>query len=213
MKSSLLRFKKDQKYLVFDYETCNLNLSPHENKPWQLGFITCEGNKVIDKYDLYISWDTINVSPDAARITGFSKSKYDKNKKDALECLNKFEKYLYDDSYLIIGHNILGFDVYIHSIHRILCGKTYDYSYINRVIDTNCLARSIKNQVSNSEEDDLLSFQYKLLNLRTKNIKTNLKQLCKDYQISFDETRLHEALYDVEKTFEVFHSMIWTKEI
>jgi len=127
--------------------------------------------------------------------------------------LNKFEKYLYDDSYLIIGHNILGFDVYIHSIHRILCGKTYDYSYINRVIDTNCLARSIKNQVSNSEEDDLLSFQYKLLNLRTKNIKTNLKQLCKDYQIIFDETRLHEALYDVEKTFEVFHSMIWTKEI
>ena len=45
MDEDLLRFKKDQKYLVFDYETCNLNLGHLENKPWQIGFIICKGSK------------------------------------------------------------------------------------------------------------------------------------------------------------------------
>ena len=136
-----------------------------------------------------------------------------KKKQDARKCLDVFEKYFYDPSYLIIGHNVLGFDVYMHNIHRILCGLKSDYSYMDRIIDTNCIARAIKNKIDIKFETDALSFQYKLLNLRTKNIKTNLKQLCKDYSIEFKDEKLHDALYDVEKTFEVFQSMIWKQEI
>ena len=51
MDEHLLRFKKDQKYLVFDYETCNLNLGLDSNKPWQLGFLTCKGNRILEKFD------------------------------------------------------------------------------------------------------------------------------------------------------------------
>lgn len=213
MDENLLRFRRDQNYLIFDYETCNLNLSHYRNKPWQLGFITARGSKIMSKEDLYISFKDLNISDEAKKITGFNQKKYDQNKQDPKKCLDMFEKYLYDPSFLIIGHNILGFDVYMHNIHRFLCGKSTDYSYINRVIDTNCIARAIKNNVDIKLENDPLSFQYKLLNLRTKNIKTNLKQLCKDYSINFENDRLHEALYDVEKTFEVFQSMIWKKEI
>lgn len=213
MNENLLRFKKDQKFLVFDYETCNLNLSSLENKPWQIGFILLKGSKVINKYDLLIGWDDLNISSDAARITNFSKSKYEKEKKDASYCLDLFDKYLYDESYLVVGHNILGFDIFMHNIHRKLCGKPTDYSYIDRVIDTNCLARAIKNDIHYNDSINLISWQYKLLNYRKRGVKTNLKQLCKDYSIDFNDSMLHDALYDVEKTSEVLQKMLWQLEI
>ena len=213
MEANLLRFKNNQKYVIFDYETCNLNLSCDENKPWQLGFIIAEGSKIIDRVNLFIAWNDLNVSSEAARITNFSKSKYDKLKKNSLDCLNDFEKYLYDKDYLIVGHNVLGFDVYMHNIHRLLCNKKTDYSYIDRILDTNCLARGIKNNIYFNKKDSLIEYQYRLLNLRTKGIKTNLKQLCKDYSISFDDRKLHDALYDVEKTHEVLNKILWQLEI
>jgi DNA polymerase III epsilon subunit-like protein len=213
MTEDLLRFKNNQKYLIFDYETCNLNLGLTSNKPWQLGFLVCQGKKIIEKKDFYISWDNLKVSADAARITGFSKSKYNRLKKDANNVLEEFEKYLFNDEYIIIGHNVLGFDVYIHNLHRKLLKKPPNYSYINRVIDTNCIARGVKNDISFSKDSKLIEWQYKLLHHRVRGVKTNLKQLCKDYSIEFDENFLHDALYDVEKTFEVYHKMIWQIEI
>lgn len=213
MNEELLRFKKNQKYLIFDYETCNLNLNHCSNKPWQLGFIVAKGSRVINKYDFYLSWGDLKMSKEAERITQFSKSKYDKLKQDSKKCLNEFEKYLYDEEYLIVGHNILGFDVYIHNIHRALLGLKSDYSYINRILDTNCLARGVKNDIAFSKNDSIISYQYKLHHLRTRGIKTNLKQLCKDYSLEFDDKKLHEALYDVEKTFEVLNKILWQLEI
>ena len=91
--------------------------------------------------------------------------------------------------------------------------KNTNYSYINRIIDTNCLARSIKNNIPFSNSGNFIDWQYKLLHHRTRGVKTNLKQLCKDYDIDFDESRLHEALYDVEKTFDIYKKMLWQIEI
>lgn len=213
MDEDLLRFKNNQKYLFFDYETCNLNLSHLENKPWQIGFIICKGSKILEKHDLTIGWDELHVSEAAARITNFSKSKYDKSKKDAKFCLDLFEKYLYNKEYLVVGHNVLGFDIFMHNIHRILCGKKSDYSYMNRIIDTNCIARAIKNEIKFSKESSFISWQYKLLNYRKRGVKTNLKQLCKDYSLEFDDSKLHDALYDVEKTVELLNKMLWQVEI
>lgn len=213
MNEELLRFKKNQKYLIFDYETCNLNLNQYNNKPWQLGFIIAEGSKITNKYDFYLSWDDLKISKEAERITQFSRSKYDKLKQDSKKCLDEFEKYLYNKDYLVVGHNILGFDVYMHNIHRVLLGLKSDYSYMDRILDTNCLARGIKNDIAFSKNDSIISYQYKLHHLRTRGIKTNLKQLCKDYSIDFDDRKLHEALYDVEKTFEVLNKILWQLEI
>ena len=44
MTNSLLRFKKNQKYIVFDFETEGLNL--RYSRPWQLGFIEVEGKSI-----------------------------------------------------------------------------------------------------------------------------------------------------------------------
>ena len=44
MTNSLLRFKTNQKYIVFDFETEGLNL--RYSKPWQLGFIVAQNKKL-----------------------------------------------------------------------------------------------------------------------------------------------------------------------
>ena len=97
MKESLLRFQKNKKYLLFDYETCNLNLVAN-NKPWQLAFLVIENNKVVESKDYWLKWDQLNVSPDAAKITGFTEAKYKKKATCAKAALEHFEKYLYDRS-------------------------------------------------------------------------------------------------------------------
>ncbi len=134
--SDLLRFNPNQKYVLFDFETCGLNLGSLRNKPWQLAFLTIENQKVTDKADYWLKWDDINVSEGAAKVTGWTQKKYEDKAVDPEKPLRHFEEYLYNDSYLKVGHNILGFDVYMHGIARRLLGKQPDYSYLPKLIDT-----------------------------------------------------------------------------
>jgi flagellar assembly factor FliW len=62
MNSNLLRFKKNKKFIVFDYETCSLNLASLDNKPWQLAFLICSHDKIEKKYDFYFSWYYLKIS-------------------------------------------------------------------------------------------------------------------------------------------------------
>lgn len=213
MKEELLRFNKNQKYIIFDYETCNLNLISTKNKPWQLAFMLFQGDKILDQGDYILDWKNLQVSKEAARITGFTKSMYNKRKSCPEKALKHFEKYLYDEKIIPLGHNILGFDVYIHNIHRKLLNKSADYSYINRSIDTVCLARSIKKDIKKKNNSERIAWMYKLLNFREKGLKVNLQQCCRDYDINFDPSKLHDAMYDIQKNMDVFQKMLWEVEV
>jgi len=212
MKENLLRFKQNQKYIVFDYETCDLNLASEENKPWQLSFIVADSKKTYDKQDFYLKWDNLKVSEDAARITGFSRKVYDKKAVCPKQALDHFEKYLYDKNIIPLGHNVLGFDVYIHRIHRKLCGKKSDFSYIDRIIDTNCLAKAASEKIKNTS-GNRLAWQYSLNNYIKRGLKTSLQQCAKKYAIPFDPSKLHNALYDIEINYEVFKKQLWEVEV
>lgn len=213
MKQDLLRFNKKQKYLIFDYETCNLNLNSKNNKPWQLSFIVADFNKVYDEQDFYLKWPDLNISPEAKKITGFNQSLYEQKSLDPKECLNVFEKYLYDKSIRPVGHNILGFDLYIHNIHRNLCGKKTDYSYVERCIDTNCLAKAVLEKMPNKNFKQNICWQYSLNNFRKRGLKTSLQACAKKYQIEFDEKKLHNALYDIKLNYQVLKKQLWDIEI
>jgi DNA polymerase III epsilon subunit-like protein len=212
MKDSLLRFKRNQKYMVFDFETCNLNLCSKENKPWQLGFILCRGNKVEKKYNYLIRWDDLNISADAAKITGFNRAKYEAQAVDPLEVLNFMEQYLYNPEYIKLGHNLLGFDIYIHSIFRKCLNKSPDFSYLDNLIDTLCLAKAIHEDIR-PPEGKTLPWQFKLNSLILKGKKSSINALCKYYDITVDEKKLHDAVYDVEMNFKIFQKQIHDIEI
>lgn len=208
----LLRFKPSQKYMFFDFETCGLNLGSLRNKPWQLAFLTVENGKIKDKANYWLKWKGIKVSEGAAKVTGWTQKKYDDKAVDPEKPLDHFESYLYNDDYIKVGHNILGFDVYLHGIYRRLLNQSPDYSYLNKCIDTLCLSRGV-NQDIKSPDKDLIKWQYKMLSLRKSKGRNRLIDLCKKYEIPFDNKKLHDALYDIEKNYEVFRKLIWNIEI
>lgn len=208
----LLRFKKDQKYVVFDFETCNLNLVSEHNKPWQLAFLVYHGDKLIESNDYHIYWEDLRMSEGARKVTGFKDAKYKKLAQPAEKVLDHFEKYLYDDSYIKLGHNILGFDIYIHNIFRKLLGRKPDYSYLVHSIDTLCLAKAIYKEVE-LNGNDFLSWQFKLNSFHERGMRLNLGACCKTYDVDFDPTKLHDALYDIKKNYEVFKKMLWKVKI
>ena len=213
MIEKLARFDRNQKTMVFDFETCNLNLTSASNKPWQLAFEIYEGNKLIESNDYHIFWEDLELSEGARRVTGFNDAKYKKLAKPAKDILDHFEKYLYDDSYLKVGHNILGFDIYIHNIYRKLLDLPTDYSYLNRCVDTLCLAKAIHKEIDVNDSDDLLAWQFKLNSFYERGMRLNLAACCKTYDVDFDPSKLHDALYDIKKNYEVFRKMIWNVKI
>lgn len=209
----MLRYNKKQKYICFDFETCNLNLLSLDNKPWQLSYIIAEGNKVLKEKDCYIHWSDLKLSEEARKITRFDDAKYARLAKDPRQILEEFESYLYNEDYIIIGQNLLGFDVYIHGIFRKLLGIKPDYSYIKRIYDTNCVAKAIKKNMGPPDKNDFIYWQYKLNDFRQKNMRTSIKAQLKQYKIDFDENKLHDSIYDVQMNFKIFQKQIWQIEV
>lgn len=208
----MLRFNKQQKYICFDFETCHLNLLSQTNKPWQLSYIIANGQNIVKESDNYIFWKDLQISPEARQITRFDDNLYAEKAKDPEAVLNEFEKYLYDQDYLIVGQNLLGFDIYIHNIYRKILGKTSDFNYISRIIDTNCIAKAIKKNIKPPKED-FIYWQLKLNNFTEKGLRTSIKTQLKEYKIDFDENMLHNSLYDVQMNFKIFQNQLWQIEI
>lgn len=206
---NLLRFNKEQKYLFFDLETCNLNLVNKENVPWQYGFSTGTIDKIEFSCDYLVKWPEIKISKQAAFLTRFDQSKVDRFGISPQKALEQFEKYLYDPQYIIVAHNGLGFDIYLHNIHRKLMGKKSDYSYLNRFLDTNALAKTVAMGVHPQPNEDLLTFQYKFLDARFAKVKTSIKALCQQLDIDYDEEKAHDAQQDILWMFKIFNKLIW----
>ena len=177
-----------------------------------MAWIVAQGNKIIKKYDKLIKWEDLNVSKEAAKITGFNHTNYNRNAEDPKKVWKEFSKYLYDDSYLIVGQNLLGFDVYMVDVWRKLIGEDLDQSYISRIIDTKSIATAIEKQAP-VDKDNFIYWQYKWLNFRQRGLKTSQLTLLKKYDIDHDPKRLHDALYDIEMNFEIFHKQLYDIEI
>ncbi len=209
MIEKLARFDNKQKSVVFDFETCSLNLVSADNKPWQLAFQVYEGDKLLESNDYYIHWEDLKLSDGARKVTGFKDSKYKKLAQPAEKVLNHFEKYLYDDSYIKVGHNILGFDIYVHNIYRKLLNKKPDYSYLKNCVDTLCLAKAIHKGIDLNDGDNFLSWQFKLNSFHERGMRLNLGACCKQYEVPFDSNKLHDALYDIKKNHEIYRKMLW----
>lgn len=205
----LLRYKFDQKWLVWDVETESLNLG--FSRPWQISWVVGKGKKIIESFDRYIKWDDLKVSEGAAQITGFNYGLYITEAEDARETLDLFESYLYNPEYLVSGHNILGFDIYQHNVWRRELGLTPDYSYLERCYDTLAFSRAYKMGIKLSQEiskKDLTLWQFKILSHYDKKIKCSLSAMAKEFDIYFDHTMLHNAIYDVEINYKVLWSLL-----
>lgn len=208
---NLLRFVKNQKYLVFDTETEGLNLVKHQ--PYQISWILYEGDREISRHNKFIKGCVITKG--AAKVTKIDVDYYKDNAEDPLVVYNDFAKYLFDTSIIPVAHNLLAFDVYMIRNLQKKCKMPVDFSYLQRSIDTKALATALFKGVDFNPHDpnNFLEWQYKMADLVEKGLKTNLELMLKHYDIPYDKERLHEALYDVEMLNLIFQKIIWNIEV
>jgi len=207
----LLRFKFDQKYIIFDTETEGLNLV--SSKPWQLAWIEAKGKKIVKKQNRFLKWDDLNVSDDAARITGFNKKEYLSKAEDPEKVYKEFINLIMDEDVIIVGQNLLGYDIYMLGVIARNLGIEIDYSFISRILDTKVIATALAKGNKTPDKGDMLTWQLRYLNYRERGLKTNQKFLLQHYEIPFDENQLHDALYDIEKNFEIFQKQLWELDV
>ena len=212
MDGHLIRFDEDKTFVFIDCETENLCLNSFNNLPWQIAMIKAKGGQILDSKDYYVGWDRdVNVSVEAARITRFNPVDYDKRKIKFEEIFPTIEDWL-DNADYIVGHNILGFDIYLIKDFYNYVGKDYRH-LMSKIIDTNCIARGIKFELPYRTSENFLEYQYKLVHERRKGIKTNLTALGREFQIEHDYDRLHDALVDLELNLKVWNQLKYQLEI
>ena len=206
MENELLRFDKKSTFVFIDCETLNLCLNFCQNLPWQVSMIKTVGGKKVDEKDLLIKWDTkLKISEDAKRITRYSQEKVDRLGKTFDAVFPCIEEWL-DSCDYIVGHNILGFDIYLIKEMYLLKNKRIDH-LIEKIIDTNCIAKGVKFPVDKMPNEDLIDYQYKLLHTRRKGVKTNQAALGKEYKIEHDYEKLHDAIVDLELNLKLWNKL------
>ena len=212
MDEHLLRFDKEKTLVFIDCETLNLCLNSCSNLPWQISMLKVKGDKSIAEKDFYIKWDThLKISDGAARITRYSQTRMDKLGIPPEEAFPTIKDWLAGADY-ILGHNVLGFDIYLIKDFYEYMGENYR-SLTPKFIDTMCLAKAVKLGLEIRPDDDLLTHQYKAYHTRRKGVKTNLMALGKEFEIDHDYASLHNALVDLKLNLKVWNKLKWMIEV
>jgi len=210
MNEHLLRMKRDVRFCVFDFETEDLNL--FTSKPWQFACVVGMNGRVIQKKDIYVRWADLNISREAEQITRFNHLYWEAHARDPKEVFEEINEE-FDKADWIVGHNILGYDIHVY---RNSCRKLgiKPLPIHKKMLDTYACGKGIKLEAFYKPSDDFRNYQIRLLNERVmKRGFATLNAFSKLYDIPTDESKLHDALYDVEINYEVFKKMIWNIEI
>lgn len=206
--ADLLRFS-NRKLLFFDCETNGLNLM-NMTLPFQTAWIIADRYKALESHQYYLKWPDYRMGKRAAEITGFNPN-WVRTGDDPLHVLRAFESYVCDPQYVIVGHNVF-YDLYVWRLWRRQFGLPPDDEPLSRVIDTNLIARAYK-EGWKPDRANLLAWQYKVMAGFRKGVKTNLTLMAKELGVAIDETKTHDAAYDLNVNHEVYKKLIQVVEI
>lgn len=212
MNSHLMRYDKSKRLLFFDLETFNLQLSWYYNRPWQCGMIEMQGGKVLAEHDHWIKWNTdLKIGAGAAAATHFNQAKFDRLAVPFEQCADNIYR-CFEEADFLIGHNILGFDIYmVYELYKQM-GKPYDH-LVDKMIDTLSLGRMYKLKLNKPKDTPWIQYQYKLQTCRQKRLGCTLEGLGKEFKIPFDSSGLHDAVNDLRLNVEVWKNLINVIEI
>ena len=174
--------------------------------------IKIKGKKKIAEKNFFIKWDTdLKIGSEAARITNYNPKVIKEKGVSPEEIFPTVQSWL-DEADHILGHNIIGFDIFLIKDYYQYMGKDWKH-LLPKLIDTNALAKGIKNGIFYDGKESLVEYQYRMNHKRTKGIKTNLDALSKDFDIFVDKTKRHDALYDLDLNVKVWDKLKWQIEI
>jgi len=217
MDEHLIRFNNDARLTFFDFETYSLNLNFLRNKPWQLGMVTVQNDKVLSEHDIIIKWPNppkFNAETVKRIFHCTVPELYGRIEQDGVEPEVAFEIFHneIEKADRIVGHNILGFDIYLLKEWYELMGKKWNHLW-TRFIDTNCLSKAMKLSIKVKPDEDFMAWQYRLFHFIQKGLKTRLELMGKEMGIDHDYENLHDALVDISLNIKVFNKLKYQLEI
>lgn len=203
----LIRFRKHT-YAALDMETFCLCLNFQYNRPWQLGLMEVNHETIVSEHEILVNWTEecdLKIGEVAAMIT-----RYDHQKvlRDGInpEKAGTIMFDILEKSDYILGHNLLNFDAPLLKEYALYMGRPWKH-LIRKIIDTNAIARAVKNNIPFREGDDLLTYQIRMNNNVVRGVKTNQKALAKEFGIHADENQLHSALYDLKINLQIWNKL------
>jgi hypothetical protein len=209
MDGHLLRYNKKVTYALIDLETFNLCLSFRQNRPWQVGILKVRGEEIIDAKDIRVNWPDaphLKIGKEAAAITRFDQQIHDSLAILPQPAFNKFWPILKSVDHIIM-HNGLKFDLYLLKDYAEMMGEDWKF-IMPKIIDTKSVAQGIKMGIPFKEtEGSFLEYQYRMANIHAHGIKTRLAILGKEYGITHDYDRLHDAIVDLELNLKVWNKL------
>jgi DNA polymerase III epsilon subunit-like protein len=216
MDGHLLRFDKTSRFAYLDFETYNLCLNFSKNRPWQTGIIEVVGGQIVDSHDIIVNWlndcPDLYIEPHVAIQNHYSEERV---RRDGIEQRHAFEAIwpvLKKVDY-IVWHNGIKFDIYMLKAWAEENGVDWRI-VLPKMIDTKALAQGIKMGIHyNPKQDNFLEYQYRMANIVARGVKTKLSVLAKEFQIPFEEEKLHDAIYDLTVNKAVFEKLIQQIEI
>ena len=203
---NLLRDNKEKLFMWLDVETENVALHDQLNKSWQVSWALYRNNKIEEEFDFYIKWpEGLNVSPMAAKITGFDPYKIDRLGKPLEEVLNVLDENL-KKADIVAGHNVLGFEAYqVPSLYR--KAKREPFNIVPKALDTFAIAKAVKLEIPYNVNENFAAWQYRLYHKIQKGIKCSLGALAKEFEIPHDPSKLHSAIEDVRVNIGVWDKL------
>jgi DNA polymerase III epsilon subunit-like protein len=174
--------------------------------------IKVRGEEILDTKDYYVKWDReLHVSKEAARITRFSAKTHKERALSYKEVFPTIKDWLETSDY-IVGHNLLGFDIYL--IRDLYKKMDEDYKpLLEKIIDTLAVARGLKSGEVYKPDKNFLEYQYKMINYIRKGMRASLSALGKENEIPHDYDNLHDALVDLGLNLKVWNHLKWKIEI
>lgn len=207
-----LSYNNKIKYATMDCETEGISIALH--RPWEIAFLISQGNKTLESKVLYPWFKDLNVGKRAAEVTGFNFEKYRDLATPKEDVWEEIKSYLYHPDYLIVGHNFLGFDIFLLRTLAKACNDWPGWDgYIEKVLDTLCLSRMYHNGTK-PDPNNFLGSQLAQLGKPPRGAKkANLTAMAKEFSIPVDETKTHAALYDVTLCGTVLNKLIYALDI
>lgn len=181
------------KYFTFDVETTGL--SPFRNTIWQVGYIISENEKVLERGQFRMNPNPDKaIDPRALEVSNMTEKQlkvYDPHTtvyEQILRILdgyvNKFDK---NDKMILVGYNNLSFDNQFFRGFFYDCGNKFFGSYFW------------------SGGIDVLSCALSMLTEQRKDMENfKLGTVATQLGLSVKEESLHDAMYDVDLTFDIF---------
>jgi DNA polymerase III epsilon subunit-like protein len=176
---------------------------------------TVGGEKSGNDHNILINWGSdFKFSKGAeAMAHSYSEERMNKEGVKPIEALKILSENL-NNCDGIVGHNILGFDIYLIKCIYNKLGRPYpDILSKKPVFDTFAMAKGYFNNIPYQKGDDFVFYQYKVLNQIIKGSKNSLSKVASNFNIEYDESRLHDGLYDLELNVQIWNKLKYQVDI